>query len=831
MRKFNFSRPARKKPQEPQPPAPALPMSKAHKILGSTPLSIDSSSIHDAPPPTVSVGMYENNKPLDNMDFDLPGGQTRMTRADDEWRKERGPSPSNLRLSALTDSISFGSKNSPGTLKKAQSSSTIKSWHDKSKHSRSLSRQASIPIMNNGLSSKIYHPQDADGPNDPAKLKKKPPKLDFSGMGPAPRLSKKESDTFNPSLPNNTTKTPTVSSPFITAPHRQSDLRGMFKRRTKDSFRSFVPELSPSSAGEARRMTTQLSDNGLSTLYNHYEQMTFRHALNDDSDLTHNPVYKKDPANGQSEAEWREAQARQNLDWLHKPLSESHEPKAVTQSEYSSSPGDGARSVSSRHTRTSRASRQTDSGLQEADFHDKSVLLLSSDSEEDDDGKSSTRDHVPLPARRLPEPPSHNQARSSRPRQASGRESSGQPNKKTSFAPANTYIAVPSTERKPSPSPSRLNLPFRDGARAPSPKPSLGSTNSTGSGMTSQVGYGADDSPPVTVLPARRPSQAELDRQKALAQLTRGSDSPLRRESVTTSSDQPDQPTPPLSPSSVNFYLRSARSSVDDSGSQGRMMALTRQEEMLISALRKKTQAMQALREKSQLASGGKPPLDGRQGKRHVSSPSQVMVTDSMLDFDFPAPPSHGSKQRQSGASSMMSGSIMEHPFSEDGQYRTPSRLTADTSSERASFVSSTRGQEEYAEQQDVLVYLDQGKQHNGQWNQAGGDGRIHEDPAVPSDFHALSWDYPEDKRTSKLKSRSSRQQVQADCASPSSTKLSRLSEDGGEDVPRPDSPISNETFSQPKQQRRAVFNTARLSAVGFVRRDTAELGWWGDDD
>ncbi|KAL7932672.1 hypothetical protein V8C35DRAFT_306398 [Trichoderma chlorosporum] len=822
MRKFNFSRPARKKPQEPQQLAPVMPMSKAHKILGSTPLSIDSSSLHDVPPPTVSVGMYEDNILTD---LDLNPLQTRMTRADDDRRKERGPSPSNLRLSALADSMHFSGKHSSGTLKKAQSSSTIKSWHDKSKHSRSLSRQASIPLMNTALSSNPYTFADADEPS--SKLRKKPPKLDFANIGHTPRLSRKESETFNPSTSGNSTKTPTVSSPYSTASHRQSDLRGMF-RRTKDSFRSYGTDASPSNAGEARRMTTQLSDNGLSTLYNHYEQMTFRHAANDDPDLMNSHVYKKDTteAHGQGESEWREPQARQNLDWLHKPLNESHESKVVAQSEYSSSPGDGARSVSSRHTRTSRASRQTDSGLlQEADFHDKSVLLLSSDSEEDeDDGKSSTRDHLPLPTRPLPEPPSHSQARPSRSRQVSGHESGGLQNKKTSFAPSNTYIAIPSAERKRlSPSPSRLNPPFRDGSRASSPKPSVGSTNSTRSGMTGQIGYGAEDSVPATVLPARRPSQAELDRQKALAALTSGSGPSLRRESAATSSDHPDhEPTPPLSPSSVNFYLRSARSSIDDSNGQGRIMALTRQEEMLISALRKKTQAM---REKSQLGSAGKAQPDTRQGRRHVSGSSQVMVTDSMLDFDFPAPPSHTSKKRQSGASSMMSAPIMEHPYDEDEPYRAPSRLTADTGSERASFVSSIRGPDEYSEQQDVLVYLDQSKHASGQWSQSGGDGQALDEAAASSGFHALSWDYPEDKRTSKLKGRaSSRQQMQAEPMAPS--KLTRLSEDGGEDVPRPDSPV--DTF-QPRQ-RRAVLNTARLSAVGFVRKDP-ELGWWGDDD
>ncbi|UKZ59733.1 uncharacterized protein TrAtP1_001031 [Trichoderma atroviride] len=498
MRKFNFSRPARKKPQEPQPPIPPMmPMSKAHKILGSTPLSIDASSIHSTPQPTINVAssVYENST-LDDLDFDLSSGQTRMARTDADLRKERGPSPSNLRLSALADSVGFGAMALPGTLKKAQSSSTIKSWHDKSKHSRSISRQASIPIMNNGLSAKTHHFQDTDNNNESAKLRKKPPKLEFSSVGPTPRLSKKESDTSNPNLSNGSAKTPTLSSPFSTPSHRQSDLRGMFKRRTKDSFRSFAAEQSPPGTGEARRMTTQLSDNGLSTLYDHYEQMTFRHGLDDDDDFTNNTAHKTDPADGRTEGEWREVPPRQNLDWLHKPISESHDAKAVAQSDYSSSPGDGARSVSSRHTRTSRASRITDGGMVEADFQEKSVLLLSSDSEEDDDGRSSTRlDHIPLPhpTRPLPEIPNK-----SRPRQPSGRESGMATNKKTSFAPANTYIAIPGTERKQrhSPSPSRLSLPYRDGARAPSPKPSLGSTNSTGSGMTSQNGYGAEDSPP-----------------------------------------------------------------------------------------------------------------------------------------------------------------------------------------------------------------------------------------------------------------------------------------------------------------------------------------------
>lgn len=823
MRKFNFSRPARKKPQEPLPPAPPMmPMSKAHKILGSTPLSIDSSSIHNSPQPTISVAnSIYGTSTLDELDYDLPGGQTRMARADAELRKERGPSSSNLRLSALADSVGFGAMALPGTLKKAQSSSTIKSWHDKSKHSRSISRQASIPILNNGLSAKTHHFQDTDNANESAKLRKKPPKLEFSSAGPTPR------DTFHPNLSNSSAKIPTLSSPFPTPSHRQSDLRGLFKRRTKDSFRSFAAEQSPPGTGEARRMTTQLSDNGLSTLYNHYEQMTFRHGLDDDDDLTSNTVQKIDPADGRTVGEWREAPPRQNLDWLHKPLSESHEAKAVAQSDYSSSPGDGARSVSSRHTRTSRASRVTDGGMPEADFQEKSVLLLSSDSEEDDDGRSSTRDHIPLPhpTRPLPEIPKS----PSRPRQPSGREPGVATNKKTSFAPANTYIAIPGTERKQrhSPSPSRLSLPYRDGARDSSPKPSFGSTNSTGSAMTSQIGYGAEDSPPVTVLPARRPSQADMDRQKALALLTSGTGSSLRRESLATSSDQPDEPTPPLSPSSANFYLRSARSSIDDSGSQGRVMTLTRQEEMLISALRKKTQAM---REKSQLGPSNRPPLDGRPGRRHVSTPSQVMVTDSMLDFDFPAPPSHSSKHRQSGASSLMSASIPEHPYLEDEHYRAPSRLTTDTSSERASFVSSTRGPEEYSEQHDIRVYLDQSKQHNGQWNQVGGDGQaLLEDSTSSSGFHAVSWDHLEDKRTSRLKNKATRQQPQAESVT-SSPKLTRLSEDGNEDVPRPDSPISNDTFPQSRPQRRAAMNTARLSAVGFVRRDT-DPGWWGDDD
>ncbi|KAL6866617.1 hypothetical protein J3F83DRAFT_115450 [Trichoderma novae-zelandiae] len=817
MKKFTFSRPARKKPQEPQPPPmpSTMPMSKAHKILGSTPLNIDSPH-HDPKLPTVSVGMYDN-KALDHADMNMPG---------DRRRNERQPSPSNRRLSALTDSMGFGAKNLPGTLKKAQSSSTIKAWHDMSKHSRSLSRQASIPVMNSSHSPNTQASPDAD---ESPRSKKKPPRLDFTSMAPPLRTPGKESSTVNHSLPSASARTP-VTTPYSATSHRQSDLRGMFKRRTKDSFRSFVTDSTPQSAVEGRRMTSHSSDNRLSTLYNHYEQMTFRDAM-DEPGVMSSAAHKKELAGGQAESEWREAQARHNLDWLHKPISESQEPKPMAHSEYSSSPGDGARSVSSRHTRTSRASRQTDSGIiQGADFYDKSVLLLSSDSEqdeEDEDAKAPTRNHLPLPARPLTESSGHGQTRSARPRQASGREPSGEPpSKKTSFASPNVYIAAPGAERKRmSPSPSRLNPPLRDGSRASSPKPSVGSTNSTGSGMTGQIGYGAEDSHLTTVLPARRPSQAELDRQKALAQLTRGAGSSLRRESVATSSGQPEHETVPPSPTSVSRYLRSARSSVDDSASQGCVMTLTRQEEMLISALRKKTQAM---REKSQLASASSPQSDPIPARRRVSGSSQV-VTDSMLDFDFPAPPTHSLKSRQSAASSFMSTPITEHPYGEDDNYRAPSRLTADTGSERASFVSSIRGPEDFAEPQDVLVYLDQGKHSSGQWSQVGSDGQPVEEAALSSGFHPIPWDYPEEKPAAKPKGRVPlRHQGQADCMTPS--KLTRLSEDGNEDMPRPDSPISNETFPQAQQQRRAVMNTARLSAVGFVRKDP-ELGWWGDDD
>lgn len=254
-------------------------------------------------------------------------------------------------------------------------------------------------------------------------------------------------------------------------------------------------------------------------------------------------------------------------------------------------------------------------------------------------------------------------------------------------------------------------------------------------------------------------------------------------------------------------------------------MTLTRQEEMLISALRKKTQAM---REKSQLASASNPRSDTSSTRRHVSNPSRV-ETDSMLDFDFPAPPSHSTKSRQSVASSFMSTPITEHPDGEDDNYRAPSRLTADTGSERASFVSSIRGPEDFAEAQDVLVYLDQGKHSSGQWSHVGSDGQPVEEAVLSSSFQSVPWEFSEENRPSKAKARVPlRHQNQADYMSPS--KLTRLSEDGNEDMPRPDSPISNETFPQPQQPRRAAMNTARLSAVGFVRRDP-ELGWWGDDD
>ncbi|KAG6015498.1 hypothetical protein E4U43_005204 [Claviceps pusilla] len=229
----------------------------------------------------------------------------------------------------------------------------------------------------------------------------------------------------------------------------------------------------------------------------------------------------------------------------------------------SSSPGGGvARSVSSRHTKTSKCTQRS---LQGKDLLENSVLMLSSDSEEDDDDQNMEL------------------------QQASHRTTTCWRNHDNRTSPASSdmgLVKLATAEIRP-----RANsgsVASRRTSHCGDQAPTVASSGSSVLSDQSTTSYSAmswqDESEyevqegrAITMTPARRLS--DLDMEVKL----KSPSGPYRAPSM-------DQPTPPLSPSSVDFYIRSAHSSIDGLASPTRMLILTHQEEMLISALRHKQQ-------------------------------------------------------------------------------------------------------------------------------------------------------------------------------------------------------------------------------------------------
>ncbi|KAK5987791.1 hypothetical protein PT974_11925 [Cladobotryum mycophilum] len=805
MGKFSFSLPGRRKPPSPQ-LTDGRPLSKAHKILGSTPINID------AP-------VYLENASSSAIDISSAGGRhlspddafldahMRLAVSEGEWDDDSDPPSAGLRFNAIGSAPGHGDRR----LKKSQSSSTIRSRYDKSKQLQSISRQTSTPTMPNSLPLRSHPVYDSHAFDDSSKTKKKPPMLDFSNLKPGSRLSRKGSHgQLDGAIPHSLThpsKSTSVLSPFSSS-GRHSDKRGTLKRLTKESILSLLSDGSGSnSSGSNRR--EGLSDSGLSTLYHHYEEMSLLRVMKQGRASEDSSHPRTDHIETQEEVEWKEAQVEQDLDWLHKPIPDTPQTPFIPESK-SLAPGIRAKRISEKYNKTPKGSRYTDKGAQEADFHDKSVLILS-DSEDEVHTNQTIKNRTYTPNRRpsemrtsfsrfeefKPEPLRiHRSSKRHSRKLSSGRASDGS---------SNSYTTIPSTEMN-------YSAPIHSSPRAPSPRESLSSSNSTASGMTCQLGYGAQEPQSMTVLPARRPSQAELEQEAARVRAADSVIHVMPHESVPTS---PDQLTPPLSPTSVDFYLRSARSSIDAAGPQNRIMAVTREEEMLISALRKKNQAM---RESAKLEAEALMLSGRRRSKERESGSSQATITQTpTFDFGFPAPPNFHMKPHRPSEATVLSQIPLEKS---DATSRKPSQ-------------EATRQGSQDTTHQDVFVYLDQGKTG---WNDtSASDGGFDKPSGLTPDFQPISWGHSEnDPSTGRRdsvppKARLQPSRLQTDDIPLTSQRLATLSEHDLEDVPRPDSPISPESFPPLPVNRIKASNMARLSAVGWSRPPNEPQ--WGDDD
>ncbi|KND88166.1 hypothetical protein TOPH_07243 [Tolypocladium ophioglossoides CBS 100239] len=895
MARFPFSISGRKKQQ----PAPRLtvtePMSKAHRILGSTPLSIDappnwddacSSVMSDdrsgttatSYPDSEARGLYDNH----------PVG---IAKSENGWGDDSDVLPHPLRLNTVDigDESEVGRTTVSNLLRKSHSSLTIKSWYDKTKLPLAISQQTSSSAMAKGPpSGKAARLLDVDDIHSSSKTRRKPSKLDLSSIVTGSRASRKGSLPHKREVddlllgPDYMKSSPSSLSP-ITPSTRQVQ-----RRRTRESLHSHAAETSrPGTSGTNSSNPWPPKNAALSelpSLYVHYEQMSLRQVMRQDSkpDVSLAVPGDRRLSTAQSQGR-RESKA---LDWIHTdPIPTTSRAALFAKSLEPSSPTNYATSVSSRHTRTSRASRATSRSFRTADLQQTSVLMLSSDSEDDlADGIAppitTTKSPASIPVRRpsnfdddIPQldasRPNTSKESTKSERRSSRSIKSSRSSKRASFAPSNTYITIPSaSERTKTPVvDSRSNTPFGNVSQTTSGslsrRASFMSNYSGNSAMTwqSKSACSIQEARAITMLTARRPSDLELEEQEAaqLLQRMEFDHSVFHRDSVNSSANQL---TPPLSPTSVDFYIRSGHSSIDGPGSHNRLMAVTRQEEMLLAALRQKQTYLRG-NILAELEEGSEEDEEEQQRtKRESRSPkrqskgnrsskaSQATITDSTFDFGFPAPPtfksySDSSSSRNQSSSRQSSGS--RRPSSAVLVNADSQSLRSDSSLSPALALPKSILREPSCEstaeqlQEEVPACLDTDPSPDLSdfldWEDA---------LAIPSDIAPDSTAWPNHQKDRMGRGRSSVRSnpgsytaLQPDTCS-SGGRLAGVVEETSadiekeEDVPRPDSPISPDSFPAVPEKRTTLSNMARLSAVGpglLGGLSSTELGWWGDDD
>ncbi|KJZ74628.1 hypothetical protein HIM_05978 [Hirsutella minnesotensis 3608] len=863
MALFTFISYGRKKPAIEQPVTEH--MSKAHKILGSTPLSIDAPPCHrddasstvlsDDRSATTITSVDPDSEPSD-LDDDHPVG---IAKSDNGWGDESAVLPSPLRVD-----IEPGQDldESSIILRNSRSSSTIKSWYDKSKLPLSISQQTSSSAMAKGppiqpdmmldFGSRAYkavetHPHSETGTRKPAKLH-------LTSLMPGPRLMRKISQTQLGTSVSGTDSTvrsyKPMSMPSPITPTAQNFHQPQSPERCHRVSPTAAAARSEAGGRSGGSQWPRPNDalDALPTLYDHYEQMSMRHVMKQYShpDLSRPKMEPRDArpvTNSEGESGRRSSKC---VDWLDGALPPSPQTDLPTKPSTRASPTvPSAASVCSRQTRTSKTSKLTERNFASADLQKTSVLLLSSDSESDDDDADevmySPKSMHPAPSRRGAELPqlASSPLKSSKESSMSVDRSScksGKSGKRTSFALANTYITIPSDRNTRSSRSSPLDTPQDSRFLSPtidtmyaddSRRASFASTYSASSIASAQSrisSYSIREARAVTLTSARHPYHQKRnvsDETRLRASDMNGS---MRRGSFHAAADQL---TPPLSPSSMDFYIRSARSSIDEPDNHSRLMAVSRQEELLLSALRQKHRAMRGNgfgdlhesddvygeddksgrgRRRSSLKRGANPSQRrGSSDGRSKAARTSFADLASMVSLDCPATSSANDSdspddRRRTSRTSRRWSAAAAVPGTESRQSRDSSR----------------------EKHRDVPLILDETDPSPDlsdfrDWHAAmTTDKSSHVAPisrknSVEDQLHRQR---PSNAPVSLGKLHT---QFRLD----SFTRLTGVAEEGrgdadGEvDVPRPDSPISPDSFPAVPPERKIQSNLARLSAVG----------------
>jgi hypothetical protein len=923
MPKFTFPVPGRRR-NPPPVSVGSAPTSKAHRILGTGEINIDSPTLpkdqarhwDSRPVSGISISVSESAVSWEDHDG-LAGMQRQDERepasvADDEplevesgvlpgWTGGgRTPRDNVTGLRGMDGGVQSPTDSS--SMRRRLSNSTILSYYDKTKVPLHISQQTSNSAMAKGLPRKASSLLDVDGSRSTIRsTKKKPARLDLSMLlpkGRSPRTSKSQKSlVLGPDMmtssPSYLSPTPAEAghSPNATQAGR---VRSVIRKATRE-FMQGDTATSPSKLVKSNKQDKSVQ--GLQNLYDHYEQMSFRDALVDEvatpelASPAESPSALSPPVSQSSNdllspfgnhtrrLPFTGSSSLSNIHEATTPVTAIPSGSALL-----SPPGDCGASISSRHTRTSKASRRTSISVGDRDLHLNSVLSLSSDSEGDDVEQQPKA--APGSAKRLntlKEMPTKQETRIRiAPRSPSAPVVVVKPSPIRISPPQikTQHLTVPSTTTTPiyvtppkiNPRTSSLSLSSSRGTAKKSHQRS-GSRVSvlTTSTMTS-IASALESSPPQTTPPGIREARAITMIPAQVASRQTGN-SPHRTFGS-------DQPTPPLSPTSVEFYLRSQHASVADldqgslksfksfgtngSGREnllagdGRYMAVTRQEEQLLAALRKKRahmrEAIMAELEDEQDKSDSLTHLsvsDGRPSQRSsvVSSVAELL--------QHPTP-----QVRKSVVSTKEPRSRLPEAPVSAFRSRYPEHITEEPADDspkddnfQAQAVSFLRPSSEEVPGEDIdggepspdlsdFMDFDDGVSSDSFPSQAADD-------TLPLPPHAGKYNVP--ARTSSVERRgrtrtaaprdSNASEGLATAYAPRKLPLRsddvqvRILDDpvemnGGDSdagIPRPDSPVdaplalSMQSDSPPVPRKKAV----RISAVGRVGM---EVGWWGDD-
>ncbi|GAW14202.1 hypothetical protein ANO14919_035990 [Xylariales sp. No.14919] len=644
--KFRFPVPGRssKKQQAPAVSAPG-PLSKAQRILGadvgSSRLTVDPGrSWETGSTGGISISISESSASQTTHDIGFEQEDAKKTL----WEEESAIIPRQIRSAhgsaqrgIVTERPAFTARNESrdnvtnvSSRGRRLSSSTVDTHYDSAKMPLAISQQTSNSAMAKGLPTKVNELLDVDGtlagPQTGPKKKNKPARLDLSRLrSKAYRDRNKSAPNVEPVLGNNYV---TRSPSFMT---QTPGLSLLSSSTTEDSERTPRKLIKQQSTRQSSRSKGITEPAGLHQLYHHYEQMSFQSddPLEEDVGSTHRAAHPEHSSNNlRPISTFTQSLITppsvplprgQDTTWGHS-RNNSHDSRmtgSIAESSgglqvHSSSRKDYAGSVSSRHTRTSKASPSSKS-LLESDRLQSSVLSLSDSSDDEaieptSSAPSSRRESLTYElASDIPNPSKAQHSLNYLHGTASPRKFTPSLNQvdehlavKSAPRAHNNRSPSNNTVRSSQSSMSTLTPQHLLSASAPDSRLSSRSTETIDTiGSSHQAGYGVQEARAVSFVPLA--STVEAASKVSMSEGAHHLDRVLRQNSTATSriSRSSDQPTPPLSPNSVEFYMPSRESlqgqaigSGSSEAHNARLMAVTRQEEMLLAALRQKRAKM-----------------------------------------------------------------------------------------------------------------------------------------------------------------------------------------------------------------------------------------------